>query len=73
MENFDLYIRDIAASLKSIAGKEETTTDLTNVVSKLDSIATELGNITTKLNAIDGHLNPIYTADYVAPTSGTEE
>jgi len=69
MENLDLYIRDIAASLKTISGKEESTTDLTNVVSKLDSIATELGNITTKLNAIDGHLNPIYTADYVAPNA----
>jgi len=62
MENLDLYIRDIAASLKALAGKEASTTDLSDVVTKLDAIA-------TKLDAIDGHLNPLYNADYVAPNA----
>lgn len=61
MENLDLYIRDIAASLKTIAGGGASA-DLSSVVTKLEAIV-------TKLEAIDGHLNPLYNADYVAPNS----
>ena len=62
MDNLDLYIRDIAASLKTIAAGGASA-DLSSVVTKLEAIV-------TKLEAIDGLLNPLYNADYVAPEQG---
>ena len=67
MENFDLYIRDIVASLKTIAGGSGSTADLSTIETKLGDIATQLEAVVTKLNAIDGHLNPVYTAEYTPP------
>lgn len=69
MDNLDLYIRDIAASLKTIAGGGAAA-DLSSVATKLDTVATKLDSVVAKLDAIDGHLNPLYNADYVAPGSG---
>ena len=33
----------------------------------LRNLNTALGKLETKLGNIDSHLNPLYTADYVAP------
>lgn len=70
MENFDLYIRDIAASLKTMSAGAGSEADLSTIETKLGDIATQLEAVVTKLNAIDGHLNPIYTAEYTAPEAG---
>ena len=51
------------AKLEAIASKIEANT------TALGTLATKLEAIATKLEAIDGHLNPLYSADYVAPES----
>lgn len=52
---------DNSTALGTIADKIQANTEA------LGTIVTKLGDIVTKLGNIDGHLNPLYAADYVAP------
>ncbi len=67
-------LKDINETLRSGGGSTaevgklgDINTALGKLETKLGNIETKLGNIETKLGNIDSHLNPLYTADYVAP------
>jgi len=65
--NEEKILYEIASALKTIAAQNSADNSGSSIVTKLDSIASKLDTIATKLNAIDGHLNPLYQADYTAP------
>lgn len=56
-------------STGSGSGSASEVAKLEAIATKIEANTTALGTIATKLEAIDGHLNPLYSADYVAPES----